>query len=162
MNRLLRLALFTVVMSFSPLPAQAMSNLTDLDGNPAGFSDRLGNGSWLVVMVWAHDCHICNREIHEYEVLNFRGDELNLEVVGVSIDGADGLPEARAFVDRHQVTFDNFVGENMDVSSQYRNQTGQWLAGTPGFLVYGPEGRLRAATLGAVPADVIEDYVKNN
>ncbi len=40
--------------------------------------------------------------------------------------------------------------------------TGQQFRGTPGFLIYGPSGELRAQQIGAVPVNLIENFIANN
>jgi len=52
--------MFTWLMLLSGVHA---GELADFDGNPKAISDYSGKGKWLVVMIWASDCHVCNRRL---------------------------------------------------------------------------------------------------
>jgi hypothetical protein len=44
----------------------------------------------------------------------------------------------------------------------YTSVTGRQWVGTPTFLVYDPEGTLRAQQAGAVPTELIEQFIASN
>ena len=82
-----------------------------------------------------------------------------LNVLGISMDGAEGIMEAWAFAEEHGARFPNLIGEGSDVAQFFHEQTGQSLQGTPTFLVYAPGGRLKAVQAGAVPPERIEAFI---
>ena len=82
-----------------------------------------------------------------------------LNVLGISMDGAEGIMEAWAFAEEHGARFPNLIGEGPDVAQFFHEQTGQSLQGTPTFLVYAPGGRLKAVQAGAVPPERIEAFI---
>jgi len=140
------------------LPAQA--TLLDLEGSPKSISDYTGKGKWTVVMFWASDCHVCNKEAQAYVDFHFVHSDDDAEVLGISTDGKAKLADARAFIDRHKINFPNIVGEFDDVAQIYTELTGSQFVGTPSFLVYDPQGNLKAAQVGAVPTDLIEEFIQ--
>ncbi|NIP73334.1 MAG: TlpA family protein disulfide reductase [Gammaproteobacteria bacterium] len=141
------------------LPAVASATLRDLDGRVRQIEEFTGRGQWTVVMIWASDCMVCNAEAHRYvDFHTFHQDE-DAGVLGISMDGQDGLADAQAFIQEHSVNFPNLIGEPEDVAAMYTRLTGRPWRGTPTFLIYGPDGELRAQQVGAVPTEVIVDFI---
>ncbi|KPK55446.1 MAG: hypothetical protein AMS22_04195 [Thiotrichales bacterium SG8_50] len=139
--------------------ASAAEQFQDLNGEPRSLDDYTGKGKWLVVMIWASDCHICNAEAQQYDIFHGNHMKTDATVLGISMDGAAGKQEAAAFVERHLLTFPNLIGEPEDVADLYSASTGRPWIGTPTFLIYGPDGRLRAEQVGAVPTELIEEFI---
>ncbi len=133
--------------------------LEDFAGQTRTVDEFAGQGRWLVVMIWASDCHICNEEVPEYMAFHDAHNDKDASVLGLSMDGDTRHKEAEAFIDRHLVNFPSLIGEPQTVMSLYRHLTGESLAGTPAFLVYDPKGELAAKQVGAVPVKVIEDFI---
>lgn len=136
--------------------------LKDFNGTPHKLKDFTGKGKWTVVMFWASDCRVCNAEIGQYIRFNNEHMDKNARIIGVSLDGQAGLPAAREFVKRHDVTFPNLVGEPQEVADLYQSLTSSEWVGTPSFLVYNPEGKLMAAQAGAVPTALIEKFIDDH
>ena len=154
--------LVTVMAWLMFLPVAQASVLQDFNGQAKAISDYAGKGKWLVVMIWASDCHICNKEAHAYVDFHFTHEDNNAQVLGISIDGQAKKAEALKFIERHKVNFPNLIGEPGDVARLFSELTGVYFAGTPGFLIYDPEGKLRVQQLGAVPPELIEEFIKQN
>jgi len=136
--------------------------LTNLEGNPASISDYSGKGKWLVVMFWAADCHICNKEAHQYVDMQARHKDGNISVLGITTDGLSNKAAAKAFVEEHKLNFPNLIGSLEDIAGMYYDLTGNQWIGTPTFFIYTPEGKLRIADAGAIPAKIIEDFIAEN
>jgi len=151
---LLALSLATVAM--------ADNRLIPFKGEAAVLQSYTGQGKWLVVMIWRSDCLICNQEAESYVQMHEAHKDKDLTVLGISTDGTEGMADAQGFIQRHHVTFPNLIASDEEVVGLYSELTGDYLAGTPTFLVYNPQGTLKAAQVGAVPVEVIEDYIKNN
>jgi peroxiredoxin len=154
------LHLITLLGWLIVLPAAQASTLQDFDGQPKSISDYTGNGKWLVVMIWASDCHICNKEAHAYVDFHFTHSDDNARVLGITIDGQARKAEALKFIERHKVNFPSLIGEPADVARLFSELTGTYFVGTPAFLFYDPEGNLRAQQVGAVPPELIENFIK--
>jgi len=136
--------------------------LTDMDGNPASISDYSGNGKWLVVMFWAADCHICNKEAHQYVDMQARHKDGNINVLGITTDGLANKTAAANFISEHKLNFPNLIGSLEDIAGMYYELTGNHWIGTPTFFIYNPAGKLRVADAGAIPAQIIEDFIAEN
>jgi peroxiredoxin len=131
----------------------------DFNGQQRSIESYAGDGKWLVVMIWAHDCHVCNMEVESYAQFHAAHKDETARVLGVSLDGQARKAEAEAFIERHDLPFPNLLGEPATTMLHYAMLTGAQFRGTPTILLYGPDGSLRAAQAGAVPVENIEAYI---
>ena len=152
--------LFALMLLLLTLPLAQASELKHLDNlEAATLEDFKTPGKWLIVMIWASDCHVCNQEAHAYQDFHFAHGDDDAALLGISMDGESKLDDARDFVSRHGVEFPNLVGEPQDVARFYQDNTGSRWVGTPTFMVYDPRGELAAKQVGAVPVDIIEKFI---
>ncbi len=119
------------------------------------------DGKWLVVMLWASDCRICNREVYQYVEFHEFHHDVDATVLGVSLDGPDQAA-ALEFIDRHEISFPNLIIGLEAGSRWFEELTGQRFWGTPGFIVIDPASEIRAQQIGAVPAGMIEDFISRD
>ncbi len=159
LGRWLRGVLLLVSLSGLAVPGYSLG-LVDLDGRPRHLDEFTGQGKWTVVMFWASDCPVCNAEAHEYVLFHDQHHETQAGVLGISLDGEVGRARALQFVERHMVDFPNLIGEPAAVAGLYRQLTGEPWLGTPSFLVFAPDGHLRARQVGAVSAERVEALIK--
>ncbi len=161
-NKIIKM-LAGLLLLFSLSYANAADPLTDFNGKSANISDYTGNGKWLVVMFWASDCHICNKEASQYVDLQKRNqNDGNIQMLGISVDGLANKAAAQAFIDEHKLNFPNLIGSLEDVAGMYYDLTGNQWIGTPTFFIYTPEGKLRIADAGAIPVKLIEEFIEEN
>lgn len=140
--------------------AYAEEKFDDFNGNQKSVADYTGNGKWLVVMLWASDCHVCNQEAHQYVDFHKQHKSKDAQVLGISLDGKTKKNDAKEFLKRHKINFPSLIGEPENVASMYQELTGGTWVGTPSFMVYTPSGELLGAQAGAVPVSVIESFIE--
>jgi peroxiredoxin len=162
MQKLTLFSLLGLLFISAPVLSAEMKGFEDFNGNPQVLENYTGKGKWLIVMMWASDCHICNREAHQYVDFHMIHSDTDATVLGISLDGASRKKEAEKFIAKHSVDFPNLIAEPEFVSNFYRQVTGQFFAGTPTFLIYSPDGELKVTQAGAVPTALIEDFIKKN
>lgn len=155
-------AVLFIVFAAMSMPAQAFNFMKDMDGKVRSLDEYTGQGKWTVVMMWAHDCHVCNKEAHAYTDFHNRHKDKDAIIVGISMDGKKHLQQAKAFVSRHKLSFDNLWGEPQVIAQDFEQLTGVEWFGTPTFLVFSPSGELMAQQVGAVPTSIIEDFMAKN
>lgn len=161
LKRLTLISVFWLIF-ISNIVSAEMKGFEDFSGKPQVLESYVGKGKWSIVMIWASDCFICNREAHEYVDFHMIHSDIDATVLGISVDGASRKKEAENFIKKHSVDFPNLIAEPAYVSELYNKLTGQYFAGTPSFLIYSPDGELKAVQAGAVPTALIEDFMKNN
>jgi peroxiredoxin len=160
MNRVLRGMLFAVLI-LGTASAYA-GGLSNFNGKPRTIADYTGHGKWLVVMIWAHDCAVCNRDVGQEVAFYERHRKKDATVLGISLDGKEYHKQAVDFIHRHKVTFPNLIGEPEDVAALYTEYTGNNWVGTPTFLIFDPNGKIRAEQVGATSANLIEKFIESN
>ena len=154
------LLLLTFVFS---LPASAGPDFKNLGtGDTQTVEQFMQDGQWLIVMFWASDCHVCNREAGNYAAFHEKHKDGMARVLGISLDGKSKESDAESFVFEHGVEFDNLIGEARSVVDYYQQLTHTAWIGTPSFAVFGPDGELKAKQVGAVPVPLIEHYIQSN
>lgn len=155
----LRLAIFSTCLIAASLVNAAEIPRFDADG--AAFNQHLGKGQWLIVKIWASDCGICNREAHKYvDFYEFEAGD-RATVVGISLDGDDQVA-AQAFIERHSVSYPNFITDYESGAKWFADITGEKFWGTPGFLIFNPAGEIKAQQIGAVPVELIVQFIDAN
>jgi len=147
------------ILLFTPVTFAAIDGLQDFKGNTQNLDNFKGKGKWTIVMMWASDCHICNEEAHQYVAFHKKHQNKDAAVLGISLDGENKKDDARGFIKEHAINFPNLIGEPIYVAELYRDLTGDSFLGTPTFLIFSPDGNLRAQQVGAVPTDLIEQFM---
>lgn len=131
--------------------------LNDLQGRSHHLKEYIGQGKWVVMVFWMHDCKICASEIHHLQAFHAAHSGKDAMVLGVSLDGADQIKEARRFVARHKLTFPNLLTEP-DFEALQKFGGGKFL-GTPTQYFYDPAGRLVARKIGPITRADIESFI---
>lgn len=144
------------------IPEAHKLSLKDMQGNDHTLHDYAIKDKWLVVMVWQSDCHVCNQEVEGYVAWYEKNKSGNSTLIGISTDGWEDRQAAQGFIDEHKVTFPSTLVSFATLNEYYLNHTGQPFFGTPSFLIYSPTGELKAVQTGAVPTDLIDNYIREN
>jgi len=152
--------IFQVFMSTSVMAAAPQLVLQDFDGNKVSVSKYIGHGKWTLVMIWAHDCPVCNQEAQNISFFHEDHKKRDATVLGVSIDGKAGVALARGFVDRHLIDFPNLIADLGDDDLQAFG--GGDLVGTPTFYLYSPQGELKGKSIGPISIPALEDLIKGD
>lgn len=154
-------AVLLVILSFPALAGSPLFQNLDSDAFET-IDTHGGQGKWLVVMVWASDCEICNAEVGAYKQFHPRHRKTSASVLGLTLDAAVGKEDALDFDNQNSLNFNNLIGEPETVKSYFQILTGSPWIGTPGFLIFGPNGELRAKQVGALSPDLIEQFIADN
>ena len=162
MNILRKYKFVFFIMSFvalTPLAYSSAGFLRDFDGTYHALNEYTGKGKWLIVMIWASDCSVCNKEAHQYVEFHTKHQLRDATVLGISLDGYQNKANAQEFIKKHSVNFPNLIDDPESIASMYNQLTGGTWYGTPTFLIYNPEGKLMVQQVGAVPAKLIEEFI---
>lgn len=156
-----KLVTVILVLFIAVLSNQVLAELKDFSGKTRTVNDYLAKDKWLVAILWASDCHVCNVEVEQYIQFHEDNKDKHIKMIGISLDGQARLEQAREFIKRHDVTYQNLIGEPDYVATMFESLTGgQWI-GTPTILVYDPNGVLQAAQPGAVPVELIQEFISS-
>jgi len=152
------LAAFFCMLLALPTWAGAPSiPLHDLDGRDRNVNEFIGHTKWTIVVAWSHDCRICDREIDQMAALHTAHKDKDAIVLGITLDGADHLKEARAFVKRHNLPFTNLITEpSQEVMVKFG--AGRFV-GTPTYYIYDPQGEIVGQNIGPLTRAEVEEFI---
>jgi peroxiredoxin len=131
--------------------------LPDLDGRARNVNEFVGRGQWAVVVLWAHDCSVCAREIHEVADFHRAHAADGVRVLGVSIDGRAQRKQAQAFARTHKLPFVNLLAEP-DREVLLAFGAGRFV-GTPTYYIYNPSGEIVGENIGPVTRAELESFI---
>lgn len=152
------LGLTLVLIAATVQAASPDITLRGLDGKPRNVNEFIGQGKWTIVVAWAHDCLLCNHEIHHMAQFHQERKDKDAIVLGVTIDGMELIEDARGFVAKHKLPFTNLVAEpEQAVMMKFG---GGSFVGTPTHYMYDPKGRLVARKIGPLPRKDIEEFIE--
>ncbi len=160
LKHLLYSVAFCVLATSWPAVA-AESPFRDLSGKPQPVATYTGGGQWTVVMIWASDCAVCRGEAPQLESFHQRHKGVDARVVGLSVDGPDGVADARDFIADTGISFPNLIGSGEDTAAMFYDETGNHLIGTPAFLVFNPAGKLRTYQTGRLNLQLLERLMES-
>jgi len=151
-------AVFGMLMTVFAWAGAPNIPLRDLDGREHNVNEFIGHAKWVVVVTWSHDCHICDLEIDEMAAFHAAHHEKAM-VLGVTLDGAEYLKEARAFVKRHKLPFVNLITEpSQDVMMKFG--AGRFM-GTPTYYIYDPKGEIVGQNIGPLTRAEVEEFISS-
>jgi len=152
--------MLSLAMAFVMSSAHAAApdiSLQDLDGRTRNVNEFVGQGKWVIVAFWMHDCKICAAEIHHMSAFHKAHQAKDAIVLGITIDGADYLKEAKHFVFTHQLPFTNLITEP-DAEAIKRFGGGKFV-GTPTHYFFDPTGRIVGRKIGPISGADIEEFI---
>ena len=107
--------------------------LTTFDGERINTADY--SGKVLVINFWASWCKPCEQEAADLEMA-WRMYEPTGEVIFLGVDYVDTEPEARAYLQKFDITYPNGPDMRTEISQMFRIQ------GVPETYIVGRDGKL--------------------
>ncbi len=136
-------------------------DLLDMQGEPGDFASEFNNGKWTLIKIWQAACHVCGEQAPVMsQAHNERSHDFN--VIGISIDGRQGLANANRFINQHDPIYPNFIGEIAVVAVNFQIMTEEPFRGTPSYLLFSPDNELMAAQPGLISKDALFNFIDSN
>lgn len=154
MKKILKKTLGTAVI-LSTFAFSSANAMTNLKGEQSHISSYAGKGKWLVVQVWKSDCKMCNTAMPD--LVKFAKKLPNSTVLGVTLDS--NKHSINAFNKRHKVHFPTLKSTATEMNGYLKRIADEGLKGTPTYLIYSPDGKLKALQPGLVPAASIYNFL---
>lgn len=134
---------------------------TDMNGKKDSIANHIGkNNKWTILEVWESNCPACR--MHMPDMVKFDGKLSNARILGVSLDGQEGIDAAETFIDEFDVKFPTLLTNFVEMNIWMQQSIGESLVGTPTFILFDPEGKLVAAQPGIVSTASLEKFILQN
>lgn len=132
---------------------------TDLEGIRALLANE--GESYRLINVWATWCGPCVIEFPEFVKMQRMYGQRNFQVVSVSTDKASASPKVRAFLEKHQAAFPNYLFVGEDKESFINAFDPDWQGNLPYTLLVAPGGKVLYRHDGIIdPLEVKQAIVK--
>ena len=158
-NSLKILAITLALALVASNPVRAGMELHELDGKVVDLDDYRGNGKWLLVMLWATTCHICELQKPEISDFHTKHKDIDAHVLGIALDGMEEIEAIKDNMQRHKTSFPSLIGNITIVASHYQGLTQENLRGTPTYLLFDPQGELVGNNPGPLRPEAIEAFI---
>lgn len=127
------------------------------EGEAGDFDAAFNNGKWTLVKIWQANCHVCGEQAPMISAAHNERDDFT--AVGISVDGRNNLAGANRFIDRHDPSYPNFVGELSIIAVNFQLLTEEAFRGTPSYLLFNPENKLMAAQAGLISKEALFGFI---
>ena len=131
-----------------------------MNGKQDAIANHIGKNKWTILEVWESTCPACR--MHMPDMVKFDGKLKNARIVGVTLDGQDGIDAAETFIDEFDIKFPTIVTNYVEMNIWMQQSLGESLVGTPTFILFDPEGKLVAAQPGIVSTASLEKFIIQN
>jgi len=133
---------------------------TDLDGKKDSIRNHIGKDKWTIMEIWESNCPACR--MHMPDMVKFDGKLKNARIVGISLDGQNGIEDAEDFLAEYDVQFPTIITNFVEMNIWMQQNIGESLVGTPTFILFDPKGKLVAAQPGIVSVASLEKFITDN
>ncbi len=158
------LALCLSVFVFSTMAGEfdLDMKMKKLDGESGSLRDHVGKGKWTLVMFWETTCTICKQQEPEYIKFHQEHKDKDAEVVAISIDGFNSTELISQYKKENSLPYTVMVTDKPEIREKFEAATDEAFRGTPTYLLFSPEGELKAAQPGMLPATSVENYISKS
>ncbi|HHL18854.1 MAG TPA: TlpA family protein disulfide reductase [Thiothrix sp.] len=142
---------------FGSLSAGAFaSTMTTINGKSVQLSDYVGNGKWTIVEAWHSKCAICMKTMPE--MVKAQKTFSDATLVGISLD--ENIAKTKQVVKRFDIDFPTLLIDIVDFDAYLNKVAKKRLSGVPTYLVFSPEGDLKALQTGGISLAELRNYIR--
>ncbi len=152
--------LLLTLLLLSSLVSTRVFAFTDIDGKKDSINNYIGKDKWTIVEIWESNCPACR--MHMPDMVKFDGKLKNARILGISLDGQNGVEQAEEFIMEYDIKFPTLLTNPIEMNIWMQQSIGEPLVGTPTFILFDAEGRLVAANPGIVSTESLEKFITEN
>lgn len=124
-------------------------------GQLTNLADHVGKGKWTIVVAWHSKCGVCKTSIPK--LVHAKGSFPNATLIGVSLDG--NWNKAQKVINRLNINFPTLLTNIKGFDQYVRKVAKKPLMGAPTYLIFAPNGKLRAMQSGVISPKEIKKYI---
>jgi len=155
MTRNMKAALNITLLASTLFLTSSVLAAASLKGELANLSDHVGKGQWTIVVAWHSKCGACKTSIPK--LVNAKGSFPNAKLVGVSLDG--NWSKAQQIMNRFKINFPTLLTDIKGFDQYVRRVAKKPLLGAPTYLIFAPNGKLKAMQSGVISPSDIKRYI---
>jgi len=159
MQKIVLILVLIVSSSLSAAEFDLNMKVKNLQGETASLKEYVGKGNWTLVMFWETTCAICKQQEPEYAKFYEEHKDKDAEVLAVSIDGTDKIKLVDEYKKEYSLPYPVLVTDKSEIREKFLDATKERFRGTPTYLLFSPEGELKAAQPGMLLATSVENYI---
>ena len=159
---IIQLLVISLLLLSSVSYAQKIADikLQDVEGREHSIYEYIGQGKWLVVVVWGPKCPACIEEMPVIQMMYDDMDKKQFSVLGLVLDypsfGYAKIKQVKEYFENNIVEFPNLL-----ISAKIFDRLGIGrLEGTPTIMVLDPQGEVLAMQAGIIPRKTIEVFLQ--
>lgn len=160
--RLLNVLLLFVAMSASGTVSGAGVPVQTVDGEPGDLVDFLSEDKWTVVAIWTTYCGICEEQYPMLSAFHRDHAEEDAVVLGLSLDGYGKGELVAKHQAEHAHAFPSVLSEADAFTVPYQLTTGTEFSGTPTYILFDRDRRLRAFLNDVITREAIEAFIADD
>lgn len=158
MKKIVLLPLYVLSIFF--MSHVSAMDFTTFDGKKSTLENEVASGKWSLVVFWSHTCGICRRETPALTAFHVKHKNIDVEVIGVNIDGLKDKSKSELFMAETEMGFPTFTANIADIADDFFQLTGEPFRGTPTFLLYDSAGKLLGTQIGPIETKAVEAFMQ--
>ena len=149
----IHLDFFLLSLIFLSTPVFAMTNMED--DSPASISSFVGKGEWVIIQAWHSKCAVCMKNLPDF--VKAKSTFPNAKLIGISLDGLK--EDAQRVIDRFKINFPTLLMSIPEFDAYLQVVAKTQLKGAPIYLIFAPNGTLKAMQSGYLSPKDIKNYL---
>lgn len=152
-------ALLAAALLSHPVSAGGLEVRT-LTGEASSLGEQITRGQWTLVMVWTTYCGVCREQYPTISEFHTRHHENKATVLGIALDGYGEAEKVADYRSAQGHTFPSVLAESDTFAYGFERATGEAFTGTPTYLFFDGDGKLRAYLSGPVSNAALERAIQ--
>ncbi|MEX2479317.1 MAG: TlpA disulfide reductase family protein [Gammaproteobacteria bacterium] len=159
--RLIVLSVMLLATTLLPHPVSAGGlEVRTLAGEESSLGEQITRGQWTLVMVWTTYCGVCREQYPTISEFHARHHENDATVLGIALDGYGEADKVADYRVAQAHNFPSVLAESDIFAYGFERATGEAFTGTPTYLFFDGDGKLRAYLSGPVSDAALERAIQ--
>ena len=131
-----------------------------LAGETSSLGEQVNRGRWTLVMVWTTYCGVCREQYPTISAFHTRHHDNDASVLGIALDGYGEAGKVAEYREAQAHSFPSVLAESDAFAYGFERATGEAFTGTPTYLFFDGDGKLRAYLSGPVSDAALERAIQ--
>ena len=120
---------------------------------------ELTAGRWQLVMFWTTWCSVCKSDFKRLQGFLAEHPELELDLIGVVIDGIESETKARALVQKNDLHYTHLLTTEKVAAEYYQQAAEEELIGPPSYLLFDRNNQVAAISANSIDLESLDLFL---